>query len=166
MLGNRDLVVLWFIFRQRCWTSYKPHLLEYWPCAAYCFRRFRVGRSCIRESQIALVSRVSVVWKGLRVKPLLCLAGNNNRKIMISTYLEDQDDCPRTTTDVLMWAEVLAEMQHYSLVLSDAFASRLIWSDIVWWSNSLPCSLAFSAENTLFHVKVLVIKDPKYYWSH
>lgn len=49
-----------------------------------------------------LVSCVSVVWKWLRVKPLLCLAGNNNRKIMISAYLEDQEDCPRTPTDVLM----------------------------------------------------------------
>lgn len=78
------------------------------------------------ESWVALVSCLSVVWKKLRAKLLLCLAGNNNRKIMISTYLEDQNDCSRTTTDVLMGTEVLAKMQHYSLVLSDAFRYRLI----------------------------------------
>lgn len=79
------------------------------------------------EGPVALVSRcLLVVWKRLRVKPLLCRAGNNNKKIMISTYLEDQNHCPRTTTDMLMGAEVLAETQHYSLVLSDAFGYRLI----------------------------------------
>lgn len=46
MLENGVLVVLWFILRQRCWASYKPHLLEYWSCLAYCLSRFWVGRSC------------------------------------------------------------------------------------------------------------------------
>lgn len=52
---------------------------------------------------VALVSYcLLVVWKRLSVKPLLCLAGNNNQKVMILTYLEDQIHCPGTPTDVLM----------------------------------------------------------------
>jgi hypothetical protein len=34
------------------------------------------------------------------VKSLLCLAGNNNKMMVISTCLEDQNHCPRTTSEL------------------------------------------------------------------
>lgn len=100
--------------------------MEYWPCLAYCFRRFRVGRSC--------------TWGGLGCFGVLSFCGLEKAEGETTSlpgrkqHQKDYDlnlfgrpnDCPGTTTDVLMGAEVLAKMQHYSLVLSDAFRYRLI----------------------------------------
>lgn len=121
---------------------HKFHLLEHWPCLAYCFRRFWVGRSC--------------TWGGLGCFSVLSFGGlekAEGKTASLPGRKQQQKDydlnllgrpkrLPKNYNWLLMGAEGLAEMQYYSLVLSDAFGYRLIWCDIVWCSHSLPCSLS------------------------